>query len=168
MTDDKRITPGDIEAMLYVLDAFIEDADSLSLEDSVGFRKMLEEVQAKAKVAAGLCKTQTLQLLDGAPRQIGDTIFAAKSTGKWRPNHDRIKSRVALMACSDPTTGEVLEAEAAARQAVDFTYKLFVSPSMAPKQEGLKALKLGNPDVCDWQDTGKELVEVSVQGGPPE
>lgn len=164
---DMTITLADLKAVLDVLDDVIEHADSLDVEQALEYRAMCQQVAERAKTAAGLLQTTVMTELEGQPRQIGNKILAVKSTGKWRPNHDKIRSKIVSRAIVDDN-GEATDAEQAADTAVRLTYELFVAPSAAPKQTGLKRLRLSNSDVCDWETTGKELIEVAVNEGGDE
>lgn len=160
------ITVHDLAAMGDVLDQLIEGSDQLDFEQALTFKNMAIIVQGKLKTLLGLLETQQLSLLDGQPKVVDGTIFAKKSTGKWRRDSGKLRSRVFFYVTHDLDTGEKVKGLTIAKavdKAIDIMSELFVAPADLPKRGALEKLKIEMPDICEWETTGSKLVEMKLE-----
>lgn len=149
--------PQDIDAMCDVLIDIAEQADAAP-DVSAPIYEALGRLAKRVAEVKGLFETGLTNGLE-QPRQVGTRLYAAKPEGKWRANHQAIKSNIISTAVLDRATGELRDAEDAARHAVELTYGVFVADKSDPKVTGLKAI--GFPDkraASEWENTGKRLV----------
>lgn len=152
----------DLEAVGDVLDWLTEQSDTMTAETAIHMAAALDALGKKVAMAKSLCETQAKKLLDGQPIKVGDTLYVEKSTGKWRPNQDRIRSVIVSRSLYDQNGEKVTEPEHAARRALAIAYEMFVSPSQMPKVGAMKSLGISNEDVADWEKTGSELKAVTL------
>lgn len=147
----------ELEAMWWVLGDIGEETDSMSPEDAATCRASLVSLAKKLGEVRALVDDQLKATLE-QPKVIGTSLYAVKRDGKWRPDHDVIKSNVITASAYDRETGELRDALDSARIAVDFVYGLFVADKTEPKETGLKALGLSKKDATRYEATGKKLV----------
>lgn len=160
-----EITVADLEAMCQVIDEAIEASDKTDFELAMRMKNVANLLKTKVVTYIGLLETQQISLLDGQPKQVGGSVFTTKNEGKQRPNQSKLKSLVFGFIIHDPKTG-AKRSKLTIREAVDHTielmYKLYVSPSQLPKAAGLKEMGMQLSDFCDWETTGRSLVEIKV------
>lgn len=147
----------DIDAMLDVLTDLGEQADA-SPEVTAPIYEALTRLGAHVTAVKGLFESGLKNGLE-QPQVIGARLYAAKPDGKWRPDHQAIKSNIISTAILDRETGERRDAEDAARLAVELTYGIFVAEKSDPKVTGLKAIGFADKRAAsEWEHTGKTLV----------
>jgi hypothetical protein len=144
--------------MLDVLDDIAARADNLTPEYAAPIYEALGGLASKVRDVRGLYETRLKVTLE-QPQVIGSKAYAVKQDGKWRPDHQAIKSNIISTAILDVATGELRDPTDAAAMAVDLTYDLFVAERTEPKVTGL--VRIGFKDkksASQWEHTGTRLV----------
>jgi len=152
---------GDITAIEDVINELAEQTEQMSVEENLRMCDALDALSKKIATTRSLCETAAKKLMDGQPAQVDNKVYVEKTTGKWRPDQNKIRRHVATRSVCD-ANGEMMSPHDAAQRAVDLMYALFVSPSQMPKQAGMKQLGLDAPDVAEWERTGSTLKVVEV------
>lgn len=148
----------DIQAMLDVLDDIASRADDLTPEYAAPIYEALGGLAAKVRDVRSLYETRLKQTLE-QPAVIGTKAYAVKRDGKWRPDHQAIKSNIISTAILDTATGELRDPTDAAVMAVDLTYDLFVADKTEPKVAGLARIGFKDKkEASRWEHTGSRLV----------
>lgn len=155
----------DILAFGDVLDALAEEADSMGIARALEVQEALAEATKKLALTVALVKARTLTEAR-EPVRVGDAIYHAEPTGKWRPDQGKVRRQVVERAVFDGDGQFVTESRVAAARAVGLMFDLYVAPQDMPKVGGLKKLRMTKEDVATWEHTGQELVvnKVKVEG----
>lgn len=159
------VTRPDVQAALDVVSQLTDEIEDLDVHSAIAFRDEIEALQKAAKLCHELLTTKAVTALDGQPIQIGDKVYAAKPSGKWRVDHRSIRALIATAAEIDRETGEYRDSRSAVLAAIDLMYEAFVSPASFPKQQVLKTLAVSNKHVGSWERGAKQL-KVTDVGGP--
>jgi hypothetical protein len=161
----------DIRAAIDVINQITEISDTLAVDRAIELQEALRELIKAAQGAISLLDTQVKAKLERSAQIVGTKAYAVKPTGKWRPDHGKLKGRLAMLVRFDPVTGakrSKLTIEQAVDRTVDLMYKLYVAPAAVPKQGGLKELGLQLSDFCVWEKTGSEVVSMDLSGADDE
>lgn len=155
------VTKADVLAMIDVVNQLTNEIDDLGTEDAIALHEEMTKLHKAAKLAADLLETRSVNLLDGQPAKVGDRFYAPSSegTGKWRPEHGKIRALIvdrAIDAALNKETGEI-NARTAVRTALDLVYSGFISESKMPNQRLLAALDVDNKAVATYERGRKKL-----------
>jgi hypothetical protein len=152
----------DVEAAGDVFAALAEASDDLSAEEAICYMEALRAASEQLKAAISLVETQLKKLLD-SPKQIGDKVWVTKPTGKYRPDHAKVRRHVLRVAVADEN-GEIRSAEDAAKVAYELMYGLYVQESALPKVSGLEQLGLDRVSTSRWENTGTKIETIDLKG----
>lgn len=155
-----RISLGDIQAFESVLDIIGEQSDDYDLDHAAALIDALGTMKRKLDETVGLLKTQVRKSLDGQTAATTADGLKVKSSPnrKKRPDHDRIRHLVVQRSLRDENGERLALPQAAAEQAVDIMYDLFVAPASEPKADGLTRLGVKKADV-----TTEEITSYNVE-----
>jgi hypothetical protein len=153
----------DLQAATDIVNDAAQASDSFTVEECLGTLETLKTLKSAVNDAISFVETQLKSRLD-SPVQVGDTVYALKPAGKWRPDHDRIKSMIAKWSVVDLSTGETFDRDTAVSRAISLCYDAFVAPSTMPKQGILTALGVDKRDIAAWQRTGTDIATMEVMG----
>jgi hypothetical protein len=157
---DERLTA--VEMALGPLQELVEDSDLWDARKALEVVDALTKLKAQVDLALAMAQTQAVKVLE-QPAQFGGRIFYRREVGKWRPDFRHVAAEVETWSLVDHHTGELLDAERAARQAVQAMRALYVAPATVPKEAGLEKLGLTRRDVCEWERTGWKIESKNVE-----
>lgn len=141
----------DIQAADDVVKQLLGETDTLGADEAIRLHVVIASLMADAKLCHELLEAQALKAMDGQPVKVGDETWISDASGKWRAEHSKIKQRIVEAARHDENGARIGNVLKVARNAVELTYALFVSPADFPKQRALEQIKATNKTVGKWE-----------------
>lgn len=150
-----------LRAVAQDLDNLVEGSEGLEAFECIDIEDAIAVLGAAVGRAKSMVRTQLLAKLD-EPVIVNGKVYAKTETGKVRPRHDVIRAAIIRHAAADED-GEMRGPHEAAERAVELTYRLFVSPSTAPKVGPLEDVGLFKKQATRWEHTGFDVTVTDAE-----